>query len=114
MSIEVIIEFKFLLNFNIFILEKYFLFFSKLNFVDFKGKFLLSDEYESYSLDLNDTDVNSFSGQLYVLSQSEFPDYKIIRMRKFSSIKHVVSLSKHGLQTFECFKDAFKNSICDQ
>jgi hypothetical protein len=74
----------------------------------------LSGECESYSLEFNDTEVNSFGGKLYVLSQSEFGDDKSIRMRRFSSIKQVVSLSKHGLQTFECFKDGFKNAICDQ
>ncbi len=74
----------------------------------------MSGECESYSLNLNDTDVNSFGGKIYVLSQSEFGDDKSIRMRRFSSIKQVVSLNKHGLQTFECFKDGFKNAICDQ
>jgi len=83
-------------------------------FLNFKGKCLLSGECESYSIDLNDTDVNSFGGKLYVLSQSEIGDDKSIRIRRFSSTKQVVSLSKQGLQTFECFKDGFMSSICDQ
>jgi len=62
---------------------------------------------------LNDTDINSFGGKLYLLSQSEIED-RSIRIRRFSSTKQIVSLSKQGLQTFECFKDGFKSSICDQ
>jgi hypothetical protein len=81
--------------------------------LNFKGRCLLSGQCESYSIDLNDTDINSFGGKLYVLSQSEIDD-RSIRIRRFSSIKQIVSLSKQGLQTFECFKDGIRTSICDQ
>jgi hypothetical protein len=86
----------------------------ELNFLNFKGKCFLNGKCESYSIEMNDTDVNSFGGKLYVFSQSQSRNDNTLRMRRFSSTKQIVFVKEHGLQAFQCFKDGFKNKVCDQ
>jgi hypothetical protein len=42
-------------------------------------------ECGSFSIDLNDTDVNSFGGKLHVLSKSESSNDRSLRFTRFSS-----------------------------
>ncbi len=86
----------------------------KLNFLNFKEKCFLNGKCESYSIELNDTEVNSFGGKLYVSSQSETANDSTLRMRRFSLTKQIVSVKEHGLQTFQYFNDGFEYKVCDQ